>query len=467
MFVPPVHHPPTSENLHRRIYSRPLVNRERRGYIFQPSRFNVLHFLFFVLLVSTLGCTSTSTSIFHQPTTHLPAVSESELNEEITAQVRDTFNEWLERNKRVQKVADRILLASADLCGKTKMDYGFYWIDAATLSQLSLVNRLLIRDHHKLHEIFNDGDLFPYVSAIRQGSGAEDSGLRVGDRITRFNGEFVEPECSGESGRKFGYVHKAEWEGKLSSAINESLQQQHPITIEVIRTDSTEQERVEPSIVELSISPKKVCDYRVSVITSGGRNAYTDGKSIGITGGFLSRLDDDELALIIAHELAHITEQHVDKKRGNQLSGAFLGTFFDALAETVSGTRTGGKYRRAGEQIGQEAFSQAFEAEADYVGLYILARAGYQTEFAANFWREMGKSMPAANNSLTGTHPPTAYRYLMLAKAHAEIEEKKAKGETLEPNRSEKMTKKDRRSRTNIRSRDYSSYSPGEDRFER
>ena len=84
---------------------------------------------------------------------------------------------------------------------------------------------------------------------------------------------------------------------------------------------------------------------------------------------------------------------------------------------------------------GQEAFSQGFEAEADYVGLYMLARAGYETESAANFWRKMAEKMPAQSNSLTGTHPPTAYRYLMLAKTHAEIEKKKAAKKNLLPER--------------------------------
>lgn len=458
----------TSKNLHYRIFSRPFMSRERRGGTIQLSRFKMLHFiLFFCLPAFIIGCASA----FNQPTTRLPIVTTSELNEEITVQTRDNFNEWIKNNRRVQKIADRILLTSADLCGKTKMDYGFYWIDAATLSQISLVNRLLIRDHYRDHYqlqgIFNDGNLFPFVSAIRQSSGAEDGELKIGDRITRFNGEFVEPEYTGESGRKFGYVYKAQWNGKLSLAIKKSLEEQQPITVEVIRTISTERKRAEDTIVELSISPKKVCDYRVSIINSSGKNAYTDGKSIGITTGFLPLLDDKELALIIGHELAHITEKHIEKKRENRFTGAFLGTFFDALAEAASGTRTYGRYKKAGEQIGQEAFSQGFEAEADYVGLYMLARAGYETESAATFWRKMAEGMPAKNNSLTGTHPLTAYRYLMLAKAHTEIEGKKAKGEILLPNRLEKAAKKSHKSRSGPGRRSYSTYSPGEDEFEK
>ena len=305
------------------------------------------HYIFPFFICFTISCSP----VFNQPTTRLPKVSESELTEEITIQVQSNFDQWVKHNERVQKVADRILLASADLCGETKTEYGFYWIDAAVLSQLSLVNRLLIRDHHELHGIFNNGNLFPFVSSIRQGSGAEDGGLKIGDRITRFNGEFVEPEYTGESGRRFGYVYKAQWEGKLASALKKSLEKQQPITVEVIRTIPTEREKTEERVIELSISPKKVCDYKVSIISNSGRNAYTDGKNIGITTGFLSILNDKELALIIGHELAHITERHIEKKKENRFIGSFLGTFFDALSEGVFGVRTYGKYEWEGEQL--------------------------------------------------------------------------------------------------------------------
>ena len=415
---------------------------ESRGDTIPPSRLVMLRIILLSpLLASIIGCAAA----FNQPTTQLPTVTLSELNQEITVQVRDTFDEWLRNNNRVQKIADQILLTSADLCGKTKMDYGFYWIDTAILSEIPLVNRFLVRDHYRdhyqLHSLFNDGNLLPFVSAIRQSSGAEDSGLKIGDRITHFNGESVAPDYIGKSGRKFGRIYKGRREGKLSAAVEKSLKEQQLATIEIIRTISTERKRAKDITLELSISPKKVCDYKVSIINSGGRNAYTDGKSIGITTGFLSMLNDKELALIIGHELAHITENHIGKKKENRFTGAFLGIFFDALAETASGTRTYGRYKKAGEQIGQKAFSQGFEAEADYVGLYMLARAGYETASAATFWRKMAERMPAKSNSLTGTHPPTAYRYLMLAKAHTEIERKKAKGEILLPNRVEKVVK--------------------------
>ena len=68
-----------------------------------------------------------------------------------------------------------------------------------------------------------------------------------------------------------------------------------------------------------------------------------------------------------------------------------------------------GQYEKMGEQIGAVAFSQEFELEADYIGLYIMARAGYSTDHAANFWRKMAARSPWKR--LIGTHPPAAAIY--------------------------------------------------------
>lgn len=396
--------------------------------------------------LSTVSCTT----LFTKPTTSVPTVSAPELVEEITAQVRDEFSRQVKENQRVQRIADRLLLASADLCGQTKEDYGFYWIDASVLNRMAPIDQAILLDYHDLsYHDFDEQNPFPFVSAIRERSGAEDGGIEKGDRIVRFNDQSAEPLYEGhQTGEnRFGYVaKKGEWVGTLPLAVSSSLKEgSNPIPVEVLRripdlsddtsdTRQSHKQAYKDTLLKLSISPKKVCDHRVTVITSGGKNAYTDGESIGITTGFLSSLNDEELAFIISHELAHIIEGHISKKRGNQFIGSLFGATLDALAEGL-GTHTYRRYEYQMAQLGQKAFSQEFEAEADYIGLYILARAGYSTEEVANFWQRMAREMPMESNSLVGTHPPTAYRYLMLSKAHAEIEKKKVSGEVLLPER--------------------------------
>jgi predicted Zn-dependent protease len=79
------------------------------------------------------------------------------------------------------------------------------------------------------------------------------------------------------------------------------------------------------------------------------------------------------------------------------------------------------------------AYSQEFEAEADYVGLYVIARAGYRIDDAANFWRRMAISSPGSV-TMTGDHPATPERFVALQAAVKEIEAKTAQGQPLVPN---------------------------------
>jgi len=51
------------------------------------------------------------------------------------------------------------------------------------------------------------------------------------------------------------------------------------------------------------------------------------------------------------------------------------------------------------------AFSQDFEAEADYVGLYHAARAGYDIENAPYIWRRFAASDPRGIDAVGGSHP--------------------------------------------------------------
>ena len=86
-----------------------------------------------------------------------------------------------------------------------------------------------------------------------------------------------------------------------------------------------------------------------------------------------------------------------------------------------------------GAQTGARAFSQDFEAEADYVGVYHAGRAGYDVRKAASFWRRLGASHPAAIHLAGSTHPSTAKRFLALEQAVAEFERKREKGLPLLP----------------------------------
>ena len=142
---------------------------------------------------------------------------------------------------------------------------------------------------------------------------------------------------------------------------------------------------------------------------------------------------DEELAFILAHELSHNIMGHPQSLRQNALGGAILGALADALAGR-GGVNTHGDFTRAGAEIGVLAYSADFEREADYVGMYILARSGYRPDDVPNFWRRLSVKQPKA--IFVGvTHPTNPERYVTMQKAIAEVRYKQAHRQALLPER--------------------------------
>lgn len=126
---------------------------------------------------------------------------------------------------------------------------------------------------------------------------------------------------------------------------------------------------------------------------------------------------DDELAMILGHELAHITQGHVSRSvRNNVLLG--LGSLVvDAIYPGVGQT--------AG-YIGQlflNRFNQEQEREADRVGLLYAYRAGYDPRIAAQVMQRMAEEVPeTATAGFFSSHPSSVERFAALERQVAELE---------------------------------------------
>lgn len=170
------------------------------------------------------------------------------------------------------------------------------------------------------------------------------------------------------------------------------------------------------------------CSYTVSLVEDDQINAAADGRKIYIQSGMMRFVEsDDELAIVVGHEIAHNMLNHVQKKMGSQLLGALL----DA-AIASQGVNTGGAFQKAGAL----AYSQEYESEADYMGVYLAARAGFDATVAPLFWRRMAIEHPGNIASrFNSTHPSTAERSVALRNALVEIDRKNAKKVALLPER--------------------------------
>lgn len=164
-----------------------------------------------------------------------------------------------------------------------------------------------------------------------------------------------------------------------------------------------------------------------------GLNAHADGQNVVIYPAMIDfARNDSQLAFVIAHEFAHNIMGHLNALKRNVTIGALLGMAVD-IAATSQGANTDGQFTQIGAQQGQLSYSSDFEHEADYVGLYILARAGFKIEDAPMFWREMSLASPDAIYVST-THPNNPQRTIEMDKTVREIRAKQQQGLPLLPN---------------------------------
>jgi hypothetical protein len=177
---------------------------------------------------------------------------------------------------------------------------------------------------------------------------------------------------------------------------------------------------------EVTVQAETVCSYPVVMVQDDVVNAYADGDAIYITTGMMRFAEtDQELATVVGHELAHNAMGHIKAKTVNRA----IGTIFDVLAAAY-GANTNGAF---GNATGQ-AFSQEFEAEADYVGVYALALGGVDTQGVANLWRRMGANTGSIETKYGSSHPGSTDRYVAIEAAVAEVNEKVNNMQPLEPN---------------------------------
>lgn len=82
-------------------------------------------------------------------------------------------------------------------------------------------------------------------------------------------------------------------------------------------------------------------------------------------------------------------------------------------------------------------FSQGYEREADYLGLYFMARAGFDPTKAPEVWRRMAAEYPAAiKETFLSTHPSTPERAATLEATIREINAKIRDHQSLKPSTS-------------------------------
>ncbi len=169
----------------------------------------------------------------------------------------------------------------------------------------------------------------------------------------------------------------------------------------------------------------KNCKFQFDVVKGNEVNAYADGERVHVTRSIVALTQtQEELAMILAHEYAHNILEHPQGTGANVAVGSILGAAID-IAAGSQGVETGGAFSDVGGSVALYRYSIPFEKEADYLGLYILARAGFDMERGMGIWRQLSLVDPEGIYS-SATHPGNAERTVAMRKTIEEIRAKQA-----------------------------------------
>lgn len=162
-------------------------------------------------------------------------------------------------------------------------------------------------------------------------------------------------------------------------------------------------------------------DFFFFVVDEASINAFAlPGGFIGIhTGLILTAQSESELAAVVAHEAAHVTQRHLARMfaEGKRSSKQFLGALLAAIVLASAGETEGSTATLAVAQAGlvqkQLNFTRAHEEEADRVGIRILADSGYDPRGMPTFFERLQNWNRLNETSLPEflrTHPITTRR---------------------------------------------------------
>ena len=158
--------------------------------------------------------------------------------------------------------------------------------------------------------------------------------------------------------------------------------------------------------------------WEFNVVDSKDVNAWCmpGGKVVVYTGILPLTKDNDGLAVVMGHEIAHAIADHGNERMSQQLAIQAAGIGLDVYMQQKP-QQTRDIFMSAfgvGSQLGTLAYSRQHELEADKLGLVFMAMAGYSPDRAISFWQEMsnvGGNKPA---EILSTHPSDENRIAQI-----------------------------------------------------
>ncbi len=294
---------------------------------------------------------------------------------------------------RLERVAAPLLLKNAELCKS----------QARNLLGFTAKNRYSYSSEYTeaAQELFGLQEKLQVIGVLN-GSGAALAGIKRGDTLLKIEEKELPQGQNAE---------------RLAATILA------PIVAGKTRVNMTISRNGEYMTVTVPLT--RACGYRVELGNADNVASYADGQRVMITRGMLNFVQsDEELAYLIAKEMAHNALSHPTKNRNYSSMGAMIDNLLQ-IKPDLSLLITGG---------GIKSYSAELDGASDHLSLYLLVRAGYSIENVRNFWQRLAIQYPAnVLSSHTALHPATSARMTALDKGLSEIRTKQANKRPLLP----------------------------------